>query len=193
MATAELTRRMTAEEFLAIPDDDGVHRELIRGELRETEMTTRFPGHTSCEAAVSYELIRWNRSLPRPRGAVHSGEVRVRLARNSESVVGMDVAYLSAELAARTQLRAKSIEGAPLLAVIIVSPSDKQSGVVETVELYLEAGVQVVWVADPFFQTVAVHRSERQPELYNADQTLSGDPELPGFSVPVLRLFEDAD
>ena len=33
---------MTAEELLALPDD-GIDRELIRGELRENPMTTRCP------------------------------------------------------------------------------------------------------------------------------------------------------
>jgi hypothetical protein len=31
---------MTIEEFLALPEDDGVDRELIRGELREGERNT---------------------------------------------------------------------------------------------------------------------------------------------------------
>ena len=33
---ATISRLMTEEEFLALPEDDGVERELIRGELRET-------------------------------------------------------------------------------------------------------------------------------------------------------------
>ncbi len=35
---------MTAEELLALPDD-GIDRELIRGELREYPMTTRGVPH----------------------------------------------------------------------------------------------------------------------------------------------------
>ena len=41
---ATITRLMTEEEFLALPEDDGVTRELIRGELRERPMTTRLNG-----------------------------------------------------------------------------------------------------------------------------------------------------
>ena len=39
------TSRMTVEEFLALPDDPNVRRELIHGELREDTVTTRNPRH----------------------------------------------------------------------------------------------------------------------------------------------------
>lgn len=202
MATTELTKPMTVEEFLAIDEvDDGVRRELIYGELREYgteesdehEMTTRSPGHTACQAAMSCEFGIWNRKQPLPRGAFHAGEARVHLPTDPVTVVGMDVAYLAPELAAQTGRRAKYIEGAPRLAVMILSPSDKNADVAETVELYLNAGVDAVWVADPIFQTIAVHRSGKEPEVVNADQTIPGEPELPGFTARVRRLFEDAD
>lgn len=193
MVTAELTTLLTTEDFLAIAEDDGVHRELIRGELQEQDVTTRSFGHSACEAAAAYELTRWNRTQPRPRGRIVSGEARVRLSADPHTIVGMDVACLSPELAAQTDLNSKFIDGAPRLAVVILSPSDQQAHVATTVRLYLESGVEVVWVADPIFPTIAVHRLGRVPELYNADQTLAGDPELPGFSAPVRRLFEDAD
>jgi hypothetical protein len=40
MSIAEIPRTMTAEEFLALPDD-GVERWLIRGELRENRKSDR--------------------------------------------------------------------------------------------------------------------------------------------------------
>jgi Uma2 family endonuclease len=39
-------------------------------------------------------------------------------------------------------------------------------------------------------QTVTVYKPGAKAELFNEDQTLSGEPHLPGFSVPVRRLFE---
>ena len=51
---------MTAEEFLALPDD-GNDRWLIRGELRprETEMTMRNQVHSEVEASVVFHLMLW--------------------------------------------------------------------------------------------------------------------------------------
>jgi hypothetical protein len=37
---------------------------------------------------------------------------------------------------------------------------------------------------------VMVHRPDAEPELFNIRQELSGEPHLPGFRVPVARLFE---
>jgi hypothetical protein len=37
---------------------------------------------------------------------------------------------------------------------------------------------------------VTVYRPGTEPELFNVRQELSGEPHLPGFRVPVARLFE---
>ena len=50
--------------------------------------------------------------------------------------------------------------------------------------------VPIVWVIDPYHQIVTVHRLKAKVRSYNTDEELSGDPELPGFRVPVARLFE---
>src|SRR4051812_183807 len=44
--------KMTVEEFLALPDD-GVHRELIHGRVRELGMTTRNRFHSQIEANLT--------------------------------------------------------------------------------------------------------------------------------------------
>ena len=69
---------MTTEELLAMPDD-GVDRELIRGELRESRMTTRGTPHCRVSITLGYYLYEWLRRQPRPRGGLYSGEIRVRL------------------------------------------------------------------------------------------------------------------
>jgi hypothetical protein len=51
-------RTMTAEEFLALPED-GIDRELIRGELRERGMTYRNRFHSKVEANIVFELKLW--------------------------------------------------------------------------------------------------------------------------------------
>jgi Uma2 family endonuclease len=54
----------------------------------------------------------------------------------------------------------------------------------------MAAGVPLVWILDPYHRTVTVYRPGREPEFANALQELSGEPHLPGFKVPVSRLFE---
>ena len=98
MSTAEAVRWMTMEEMLALPED-GVDRELIRGELRERPLTRRNRRHSSVENRVGQILANWLDSQPEPRGRIVSEEAGFRLARNPDVAVGIDVAYVSADVA----------------------------------------------------------------------------------------------
>src|SRR5829696_2645871 len=92
---------MTTEELLALPQAD-VERQLIRGELREKRITRRNRRHSRTEANLAYFLGHWLRQQPEPRGEVLDGEAGFRLRRDPDTTVGIDVAYISAELSAST-------------------------------------------------------------------------------------------
>ena len=63
-----------------------------------------------------------------------SGEAGFVLRQNPPSGVGIDIAYVSAEVAAR-QPDAAYFDGPPVLAVEILSPSDTQESIDEKVTL----------------------------------------------------------
>lgn len=186
---------MTAEEFLALPDEPGVDRWLIRGQLRERRyedktMTYRNRWHSATEARIAYLLWEWLQRQSKPRGMVYSGEAGCRLHRNVDSVVGIDVMYVSAELAAQQSEKTTVIDGIPTLAVEILSPSDRTEDIEEKVGEYLRVGVPLVWVVSTRFRTVTVFRPGAEPELFNVRQEISGEPHLPGFRVPVAEIFD---
>ena len=85
---------------------------------------------------------------------------------------------------------ARIIEGIPVLAVEMISPSDTQEDINEKTELYLTCGVAVVWIVNPYDQTVTVYKPKAEPVLFNVQQPLDGNPELPGFRVRVAEIFE---
>lgn len=182
-------KEMTVEEFLALPEN-GVSRELIRGRLRERGMTIRNRFHSDVEVNVAFQLESWLRGRPKPRGKIVGGEAGFRLHGTKDSVVGIDVAYASADLVAASGPKDRVFNGPPVLAVEILSPSDTQEDIVEMVQLYLEAGV-VVWIVDADFQLVRVHRPGQIPATFDRTQEISGDPELPGLRIPVAAFFED--
>jgi Uma2 family endonuclease len=179
---------MTTEEMLALPDN-GVERWLIRGELREKPMTVRNRDHSEIMALVTMFLGIWRSDQPEPRGAVVCGEAGARLRRTPESTVGVDVAYIDATVAARRSDDTSLIDGPPILAVEILSPNEVMEDINEKIDEYLDAGVKVVWLIDPHDRTVTIYRKDNEPELVNAKQELSGEPELPGFRVAVVKLF----
>lgn len=190
-ATATPQKLMTVEEFLALPDD-GVERWLIRGQLREkrdTDMTKRNRFHSVSEGRVTKLLGNWLDTLPEPRGEIVCGEVGFILRKNPDSSAGVDVAYVSAAMAAANPSDTTMYDGPPILAVEILSPNDTQKETAEMIREYLATGVRTVWVIDTDLRTVAVYKPEVPPVMYDPTQTMSGDPDLPGFSARVADFF----
>ena len=179
---------MTTAELLALPDD-GVERWLIQGRLREKPMTVRNRWHSRIMTRVAKFLDNWLDLQPQPRGSVLCGEAGVRLRRDPDTTVGVDVVYVSAEVAARQSDDTTLIDGVPILAVEILSPNDTLDEINEKIDGYRAAGVALVWVIDPHHRTVEIFRPGAEPELVNVRQELSGEPHLPGFRVPAAQLF----
>ncbi len=188
MTVVAATPTMTTDELLALPQD-GVERWLIRGELREKPMTVRNRWHSRIMVRVAKFLDNWLDQQPEPRGAILCGEAGCRLRRDPDTTVGIDVVYISAELAVRESDDTSLIDGVPILIVEILSPSDTQEQVDEKIDGYMQAGVALAWVIDPHDRTVTIYRPGEEPILVNALQELSGEPHLPGFRVPVAHLF----
>lgn len=180
---------MTTDEFLSLPEDDKFDRWLIEGELRERTMSRRSPQHCAAMAAVSQHLRNYVTNQPSPRMRVYAGDIFFRLRRNPDSNVGTDVAVSTVEQVANTPDNARLCDGPPLLAVEILSASDMIEDINEKKDEYLKSGTRLVWIVDPFQQTVTVFRPGHQPILFNNSQQITGDPELPGFSAAVADLF----
>jgi Uma2 family endonuclease len=185
MATA--TALMTWEEFLALPDD-GTERDLIRGELRTRTMTRRNRNHSRTEAGIARMLGNWLESRPAGSGEIVSGEAGFRLSRDPDLGVGIDVAYVGPEVAGASKDSAY-FEGPPILAVEILSPSDKQEEIDEKILLYLETGVGVVWIVNTRLKTVNVYRPDADPVLFHKGQIIDAEPHLPGFLAAVKDFF----
>ncbi|MDB5308117.1 MAG: hypothetical protein JWO38_2319 [Gemmataceae bacterium] len=117
------------------------------------------------------------------------GEVGVLLRQNPDYLVGPDAAFIS-KPSCPPQL---SPEGylltVPDLVVEVRSKNDTQSEVDEKVRDYFGAGVVLVWVADPTARTVTAYRVKQFPAVSAAGDTLTADPVIPGFAVPVADLL----
>lgn len=183
--------RATLADLLAMPDD-GTERWLLNGEIVEVGMTIRNRTHARIQSLVSYYLELWRNTQPEPRGAAFAGEAGVRLCDDPEVVVGVDVVYLAPEVAATALADATTtiIAAVPTLAVEILSPSDTVEHLQTKIDTYRDAGVPLVWVLDPHFRTVTVYRPTGEPVMLNASHEIDGGTDLPGFRVPVARLFD---
>ncbi len=190
VAHAIQSEPMTVAQFMALPPErDGITRELINGRIREHDVTTRNRWHCSTEALIARLLLNWLDRSDLMRGVVASGEVRCRLSTSSATVVGIDVAFFGPEHIGVVDEETDGFAGPPILAVEIASPSDTKEAVTEKIRLYLGAGVRQVWIVDTDFHTITVHRRGCDPSLFGSSQTMTGEPDLPGFSEPVSSFF----
>ena len=183
-------RLLTAEEFLALPDDPKVERVLIRGRVVEVPMTRRSFPHSSTEARLAYLLSAWQRKSA-GLWIVASGEAGCYLRRRPDTIVGIDAAVFPRDAAPTDEDKSNLFSSPPLLAVEILSSSDTVELVQDKVTNYLSCGVPLVWIVDPHFRTVVVHRPDAAPEMFSGDEELSGDPHLPGLRVAVKEVFAD--
>lgn len=185
--------RMSLEEFRALnlPEESSlillngiVYDEADQGD----DMTKRNHQHSLTEATLAYLLNAW-RGSSGMFCQVHSGEVGCELTGQTVSV-GINVAIFPQSVVAGISSDFPFIVGTPLLAVEILSPSDKTSGIQQKVDLYLKSGVELVWVVDPHFRTVVVHRNGHVPEMYASGSFLVGEDALPGLKIAVTEIFE---
>lgn len=81
---------------------------------------------------------------------------------------------------------------APDFVIELRSSSDTLAGVQRKMAEYIENGVRLGWLIDPLDpqRRVYVYRPGADIEILDAPETLSGDPELPGFTLDLTRIWE---
>jgi Uma2 family endonuclease len=82
----------------------------------------------------------------------------------------------------------KYIQGAPELAIEVVSPSESAAYLRIKTNGYLSKGSRSVWIVFPEVRSVMVYTGDSVRE-FKGDEQIT-DPLLPGFSTPVAAFFE---
>lgn len=175
-----VTTLMTAEELLAMPDD-GVRHELVQGELRS--MSPAGAKHGRIVMIIARELDQFVSS--NGFGWVYNSDTGFVLSRNPDTVRCPDVPFVRQERRVRAD---GFFEGAPDLAVEVISPTDRYSEVREKVQEYLRAGTQLVIVVDPRTQGATLYTPTGGRDLTIDDSLHAGDV-VPGWSLPLRELF----
>jgi Uma2 family endonuclease len=175
---------MTAEELFWLPSGTCRH-ELLDGVLVTLPLSGARHGYLLGRIAVL--LIRHVDT--RDRGVVLAGETGIVLRRNPDRVRAPDVCFVAADRLPPEDVPDWFLELMPDLIVEIVSPSDTAAGVQQKTEEWLQAGVRLVWTVYPETRTVAVSQNVESNRILDDSDTLTGEPVLPEFSVPVAALF----
>jgi Uma2 family endonuclease len=180
---ATTATRLSPDDLLRMPDD-GWRYELIDGELQRM-------------APDNMKHGRWGDNLAFPL----SGHVRQhRLGRvytnvgftlfgEPATVLGPDISFVATDREPPIDEQSGFVAMAPDLAVEILSPSNSAGEIARKVRLYLDAGVRLVWIADPLSRSVMVHYPDRTGRMLVEGDTLSGEDVVPGFTLPVAEVF----
>jgi Uma2 family endonuclease len=116
-------------------------------------------------------------------------EVGFVIAANPDTVRAPDLAFIRQERLPPVDPRG-FWRGAPDLAVEVLSPDDRVSGIEDKVEEYLQHGVTVVVVVDPDREKVSVHRRLAPPVVFErSDAVLEIGDVLPGFNSTLANIF----
>lgn len=208
-STRELTVSELADRFGSLParrvrvdispgsatEDDvrrlrktGVFCELIDGVLVEKAVS----GHTSLLAIEIAGLLR-NFAKPRKLGWVLGCDGF--LWPTGVLLRAPDVSFIRREQipGGRYPQEPGYLHLAPAIAVEVFSPGKTKREMEEKRAEYHASGTELVWIVYPENRTIEVSASADHVATLSAEDTLTGEPVLPGFAVKVADIFNAAD
>jgi Uma2 family endonuclease len=166
---------LTFEEFERLPEEEGIRYELDEGMLlMEPSPVYR---HNLIRQEIFIRLKEFVKS--HHLGSVIE-EMDFRLGPNT--VRNPDVAFVNNEHLKKIDLDRTPVEGAPALAIEVISPGNLAQDTAKKVHQYLSAGCQAVWLVYPSLQLVEIHssaqggrlREVREPDLLEESNLFGG-------------------
>jgi len=182
--SATLTRPMTADELLEMPDD-GYRYELVKGELIQMSPTGDEHGKVAMELAAQLHLHVKKHSL----GRVYAAETGFKLESDPDTVRAPNIAFVSRKRVEATGTLTGFRSGVPDLVVEVLSPSDRIGKVAAKVKQWLETGARLVWIVSTKLHTITVYRSLKDIVMLTEKDTLDGSDVVPGFQIKVADVF----
>jgi Uma2 family endonuclease len=175
--------KATEADLIRIQAHEKRHYELVDGVLVEKVMGAP-------QACVTSDLIFSVKLFLRENdlGFVMTPDGPTRLL---ERLVRMpDLSFVSWERMPTREYPATPIAGVvPNLAVEVLSEGNTRREMERKLKEYFLAGVELVWVVDPYKRTVAVYTAPDRVATLTEGDVLDGGSVLPGFKLPVKDLF----
>jgi len=177
METQAVEEPLTLEEFMK---GDYESYEFAEGKLIPMAAAKIIHGRTSVKAIRLLDRYVEAHQL----GEVYTAETVFTVGNRARKP---DVAFVASEHIPEDPWQEFPIP--PDLAIEVVSEIDAMKAVHEKAFEYLQAGTQLVWVVEPFSQTVIVYRSRADISLLTINDTLTAEPVIEGFSCRIAELF----
>ncbi|MDA1051243.1 MAG: Uma2 family endonuclease [Planctomycetota bacterium] len=181
------TETMTAAQFFEWvhrPENANRHFELERGEVIEMPLPGKYHGFVCGNVSA----ILGNFAASRGRGYVCTNDAGVIVGGDPDTVRGPDVTFYE-DAQTSDDMERQYAADPPLLAVDVMSPTDRINRVSIRISQLLRRGVPMVWVIDPEARDISIYTLGRDPILLTEKDTLVAEELLPGIRIPVKDLF----
>jgi Uma2 family endonuclease len=187
MNTTLTSKLITAEDFEKF--DPEWRYDLIRGELHRMPPP---PGeeHGALTSDLALDLGAYVRE--HELGQCYAAETRFIIERNPDTAIGPDWAFITAARLPQRRNRG-FVPLVPDAILEVRSPGDRKSAVEAKIDQWLAAGVRLVWELNPQTRILTVYRLDAEPRQLHPTDTLSGEDVLPGFALPLRRIFKTED
>jgi Uma2 family endonuclease len=175
----------TDEEFMAL-SKDGHRYEIVNGELIDMGNSGALHGNLAIILSSALFAIVNAQKL----GALFDSSTAFKMKSGNKR--SPDIAFFAKErLQGMTQLPTGFLEGAPDLAVEILSPGNTVEEIEAKITEYFDNGACLIWVISPTQHYVMVYRCAQEPDrLLKSVDSLDGEEVIPGFTLPVADLFQ---
>ena len=175
---------ITADALLRMPRGR-IRRELVRGEVRELPL--RGAGEGAMLARLSMEMS--DHVDRHDLGQVYAAGTGFQLAAHPDTVLAPAVSFVRRERLAGRPPSGGYFPGAPELVVEVVSPSASPDVIRAKAADWLASGCRMVVLVNLDDRTVHVCRPHNETALLTGDDELDGGDVLPGWCLPVRRIF----
>jgi Uma2 family endonuclease len=173
----------TEEDVVRIRERERRLFELVDGVLVEKAM-----GYWESVLAIELGRLLGNFVNRRKLGTLAGEAGMLRLSPGLVRIP--DLSFISrARLAHHRSARAPILPVAPDLAIEVLSERNTARETARKVGEYFASGCRLVWIVKPRTRTVAVYTSLAKPLVLAEQETLTGGDVLPGFTLPLRKLF----
>lgn len=175
---------ITLDRFLAMPEPLGHRLEVSRGRVVQIPAPWAVDGRVAGRLAAA--LGDYDRTTRRGWGLLYS---RYVLSESPATVRIPDVSFAPTRRIPREGYHNALWRLAPALAVQVLASQDRFGDVQARIDDYLEAGVRLIWIIELRTRSATVIRPGEHPIILEEDESLDGEDVLPGFTIPLERLF----
>jgi Uma2 family endonuclease len=179
------SKALTDEQFMALPEDDNLH-EYVNGEL--IVVANSGVEHGYLALTLGYFLTGFVRS--HRLGVTCDSSTAFKMKTGNKR--SPDLAFIAKErLQGLKRLPKGFFEGAPDLAVEIISPNNTFAEIHNKLVEYFENGTRLVWVILPDEECVLVYHQPKPSKLLQVEDSLDGEAVITGFQLPLIELFQE--